>query len=203
MNDVTTLTGLIRESGLIAKNHGWWDTPFNLSESLLNIVGEVGEAGAWDMLDPSDHIPEYSGIEEELADIVIRCADLLTRQYHPRKVLDMAYRIINAVEGVQAEPEDDLSYLIVVSARRYQPHNELWLDLFEIVKDATVLWEAYRKGGDKTSTFFNEVLPQYIMQIMLRTFAIADHHDLRLEKAIVAKTEFNRTRPYRHGNKLA
>ena len=61
-----------------AKAHGWHDTPVDPVTALALIHCEVSEAveGLRHGNPPSEHIPSFSAIEEELADIVIRCMDL-------------------------------------------------------------------------------------------------------------------------------
>lgn len=64
----------------MAKEKGFWDetASTNNGEKLMLIVSELGEcleALRHGNL-PSEHIPEFSGAEEELADAVIRIMDL-------------------------------------------------------------------------------------------------------------------------------
>lgn len=61
-----------------AKAHGWHDTPVDPVVALALIHCEVSEAveGLRHGNPPSEHIPKFSAVEEELADIVIRCMDL-------------------------------------------------------------------------------------------------------------------------------
>ena len=57
--------------------HGWHDTPIHEGTALCLIHAEVSEAleALRHGNKPSEHVPEFSGAEEELADIVIRCMD--------------------------------------------------------------------------------------------------------------------------------
>lgn len=65
-----------------AKEHGWWeDQNPNKLEKLMLVVSELGEAVEWLRKDKasevfSDHITSYLGVEEELADVVIRLMDM-------------------------------------------------------------------------------------------------------------------------------
>lgn len=69
-----------------AVEHGWWSPykgaapdpeAFNKGEKLALIHSEVSEVleGLRNGDGPSDHIPEFSQVEEELSDILIRVAD--------------------------------------------------------------------------------------------------------------------------------
>lgn len=65
----------------INKAHGWHDENPNKGEMVALIHSEASE-----LLEairhgnpPSDHIPEFSGAEEELADIIIRCLHMGAR----------------------------------------------------------------------------------------------------------------------------
>lgn len=56
------------------EDKGFYDNPRSHAEDFMLIVGEVAEALEADRLGnpPDDKIPEFSGIEAELADVVIR-----------------------------------------------------------------------------------------------------------------------------------
>lgn len=61
-----------------AINHGWHDTPREDGTALAMIHSEVSEAlEELRKGNPLDtHIPEYTGAEAELADVIIRIMDL-------------------------------------------------------------------------------------------------------------------------------
>lgn len=61
----------------VAQSKGWWKGDRNEYELIALIHSELSEAveGLRQGNPPSDHIPEYSAVEEELADVIIRIMD--------------------------------------------------------------------------------------------------------------------------------
>lgn len=76
--DVTIIDSLAAEVHEIAISKGWWTEPRNDGELLMLMVSELGEAceGLRQGNPPSDHIPEFSAAEEELADTLVRVLDM-------------------------------------------------------------------------------------------------------------------------------
>ncbi len=63
----------------ISQAKGWWDNDRNNGEAIALMHSELSEgleALRKSPTAPSDHIPEFYGIEEEMADVIIRILDL-------------------------------------------------------------------------------------------------------------------------------
>jgi len=72
------LDSLAGEIHQTAKDKGWWDKERNDLELIMLIVSELSEAVEYlrNGNKQSDHIPTFLGVEEELADAMIRILDL-------------------------------------------------------------------------------------------------------------------------------
>lgn len=73
---VSTFEDLSRWVYQMAKTKGWWDEPREDGTLICLMHSELSEGLEALRKDlKSDHIPEFSGIEEELADVIIRIMD--------------------------------------------------------------------------------------------------------------------------------
>lgn len=71
------LTGLAEEIHTTAVQKGWWDKERNFGEMVALMHSELSEAleAKRHGNKPSEHIPDFSGVEEEFADVIIRIMD--------------------------------------------------------------------------------------------------------------------------------
>lgn len=74
---ISSFNYLIRKVYKNAVEKGWWDKERNTGEVIALMHSELSEMLEWvrDGNPKSDHISEFSGIEEELADLIIRIMD--------------------------------------------------------------------------------------------------------------------------------
>lgn len=66
--------------------------------------------------------------------------------------------------------------------------------------------EEYRKGKGIAETYIKdnkpEGIPVELADVLIRIFDMCGRHGIDLEEAVIMKMAYNKSRPYRHGNKV-
>ena len=173
------LAELQREAHAIAKEHGWWDEDRTFGDLIALVHSELSEAleayrvcGIVDC--PHEHT-EWAGVASELADVVIRVADM-AESYG----VDLASAFESLSEGAS---ERDMSM------RTFGDWIATCHASFSL---AFAVWEY---GFDGASW------QEYLSEGCHGVQRLAAHYGIDLDAAIEAKMEYNRSRPYRHGGK--
>ena len=185
------LPELQREAHAIALSKGWWDEERTFGDLIALVHSELSEALEWYRelgttktaytVDADGALTKPEGVPYELADVVIRVADMAERYGVDLEALTPsaeAQRGIPAFEFECATFGDWITNIhgcLSYAANAYQD------------------WEA------------GIILPTkwqlHLVMAIQRTYRMAAHYDIDLDAAIEAKMAYNRTRPYRHGGK--
>ena len=172
------LKALQREAHAIAKEHGWWDEERTFGDLIALVHSELSEA----LEAYRRHLPgtlvqfpkdgSLEGVPYELADVVIRVADMA--EWYGWK-LGGSPRFQFQRFGGLVSFGDWIATLHGVTAEAF----------------------GYSKNKDGEDGFIQGSLVELINGVE----RMAAHYGIDLDAAIQAKMEYNRTREYRHGGK--
>ena len=186
------LADLQREAHAIAKDHGWWDEPRSFGDLIALVHSELSEAlesyrdvglafansvrktGLGEVV-YERHLQKPVGVASELADVVIRVADMAEHHHWDLDAVSIP------------EPEEWMEF---------SPPKSFgdWIGLCHShASDALIAaWMPPER--------FNT--PLVALALVVRAVQrMAAHYGIDLDAAIEAKMEYNRTREYRHGGK--
>ena len=183
------LKALQKEAHAIAKEHGWWDEERSFGDLIALVHSELSEAleayrekhiwTDWRQLHTYPN-GRPRGVASELADVVIRVADMaeycgesLTLEDGPQQVDDVSF-------GTHIS----MAHLLLSEAMSIHLATNL---------SATSLKRPLPEGKH----YWIPLLSAVVHHVLL----MATHYGIDLDAAIAAKMEYNRTRSYRHGGK--
>ncbi len=127
----------------------------------------------------------------------------------------MIYLTFQLVHPARVEDKmtiTELQTIAYVDAKERGFHSgepSIWKFLGNLHSECSEAWEEARKPDfNPNYTYYRddgkpEGLPSELADIVIRAADTAETFGINLEAAILEKMEFNRTRPYRHGNKRA
>ena len=186
------LADLQKEAHAFAKDRGWYDTEVTFGDRIALIHSELSEAleayretgsataGVY-IVDPDGKITKLGGVPYELADVVIRVADL-AEHYGAN---------VDPATAVRDWPS--LETNINLAAKLSFGH---WISMLHWFT-ATAFEECAWFAPSERTFEWVESLGELIYGVQ----AMAAHYNIDLDVAIAAKMAYNRTRPYRHGGK--
>ena len=182
------LKALQREAHAIAKEHGWYDTERSFGDLIALVHSELSRAleAYREHGDVKQHLdyrwapyghPSLNGVPYELADVVIRVADMA--EWYEENLAPYVSEFDRrggqlAYEGLA------------------QTFGEWVVVLHMTLSDACTAWYV----REDRCLWFNA-----LARAVALTYHMAAHYGIDLDAAIEAKMQYNRTRPYRHGGK--
>lgn len=173
---------LIKKAHENAVAHGFWDSAPTFSESCALIHSEISESfEEWRNNRPNEYTGENGkpeGVWVELADVVLRVADLLgyietmisTKDDTFTKLYGDVLEAMRNIKGSFGEFIDYLHMLVAEASKENDADSD----------DGTVFTFVY---------------------LLMNVYAKAEVDGIDLDGIVERKHAYNVTRPYRHGNK--
>ncbi len=191
------LAELQKEAHAIAKDHGWWDEERSFGDLIALVHSELSEAleAYREHGDVKQHLdyrwapyghPSLNGVPYELADVVIRVADMA--EWY-------GMDLTAAVHEAEERYDFDSSFPAHFGFGS-------WISMVHM--HLSRAFEVYANGDyiDWPSSTSKDGEQRLQIGAAVRWVqAMAAHYGIDLDAAIEAKMEYNRTRSYRHGGK--
>ncbi len=200
------LKALQKEAHPIAKDHGWWDEERSFGDLIALVHSELSEAleayREWGLKSvisatapndrtyryfdinlsqakvPDDWTTKPDGVASELADVVIRVADMAEW-----------YGVENLQEWLDSLRESDLSGITTFGE---------WITCCHLL--ASKAMEQLHEDANDPEHGIKMAFGR-LGSLVILIQRMAAHYGIDLDAAIEAKMEYNRTRSYRHGGK--
>ena len=177
------LKALQREAHAIAKDHGCWDEERTFGDLIALVHSELSEAleayreSGWPWLRVNewrcDVHGEPMGVASELADVVIRVADMA--EYY----------------GVEFPTNSENS--AVWHIKNTGAFGDWIAECHSSVSEVLATFKRFPANP--------EIIDGSLWGLLGHVFSMAAHYGIDLDAAIEAKMEYNKTRPYRHRGK--
>ena len=198
------LAKLQHEAHAIAKSKGWWDEERSFGDLIALVHSELSEAlEAYRLLDSSlegatpEKLAQWTsvvnvgphqkpvGIASELADVVIRVADMAEHY------------------DIKATSYLSGTMRMVQKSQRLLPVASFGSWIANLHTTTTYAYCAYMKGLSNPGVTIEawEGLECQMAMLISQVEVMAAHYGIDLDAAIEAKMEYNRSRTYRHGGK--
>ncbi len=140
---------------------------------------------------------QYCGIDIKLGDSYFRYTLAEYRMY----VYRPEAKAITIKDLIKVSHETAIEKGWWVDTR---PVGDIFMNIAAEVSEA---WEEYRNNHPLSEVYYTdnkpEGVPIELADVIIRISDFCAAHEIDLEEAIRIKTEYNKTRPYRHGNKKA
>ena len=181
------LADLQKEAHAIARDHGWWDEERTFGDLIALVHSELSEALEWYRehgLEPfglypyidkpyDDPPPKPEGVASELADVVIRVADM--------------------AEWYEVDFPTNSENSAVWHIKNTGAFGDWIAECHSSVSEVLATFKRFPANP--------EIIDGSLWGLLGHVFSMAAHYGIDLDAAIEAKMKYNRTRSYRHGGK--